>query len=143
MTALTPLTRAACRVRVRGVVQGVGFRPFVHRLALRHHLDGWVRNACGDVQLALEGASTEIEGFLADLRAEAPPLARIEDVEVETAKAEGLAGFAIEESALVVGAEHCYARGGGVTMAPPKQRGRPSPRTSHSAPPASGSCGIR
>jgi hydrogenase maturation protein HypF len=81
------------------VVQGVGFRPFVHRLALRHHLGGWVRNASGDVQLVLEGASAEIDGFLSELRTEAPPLASIELVEVEPADLTGLEQFAIEESA--------------------------------------------
>lgn len=98
-TPLPPQLHAACRVRVRGVVQGVGFRPFVYRLALRHGLGGWVRNGSGDVQLALEGPSLEIDGFLAELRTEAPPLARIEGVEVEPAEALGLAAFAIEESA--------------------------------------------
>jgi hydrogenase maturation protein HypF len=81
------------------VVQGVGFRPFVHRLALRHRLGGWVRNASGDVQLALEGPSEEIDGFLSELRTEAPPLARIEEVDVEVSDPEGLAGFFIETSA--------------------------------------------
>lgn len=99
MTSLPPLQQTACRIRVRGVVQGVGFRPFVHRLALRHHLGGWVRNASGDVQLALEGESDEIHGFLSALRLEAPPLAHIEDVAVEDAGLEGLTQFVIEASA--------------------------------------------
>jgi hydrogenase maturation protein HypF len=99
MTSAEPLARTACRVRVRGVVQGVGFRPFVHRLALRHNLGGWVRNGSGDVQLALEGASEEISGFLEELRREAPPLACIDLVEVEPAAPEGLEEFAIEASA--------------------------------------------
>jgi hydrogenase maturation protein HypF len=94
-----PAVRAACLVRVRGVVQGVGFRPFVHRLALRHRLSGWVRNASGDVQLTLEGESEDISGFLTELRTEAPPLASIEEVEVEAATPQGLNEFAIEDSA--------------------------------------------
>jgi hydrogenase maturation protein HypF len=98
MTATVPLVRTACRVRVRGVVQGVGFRPFIHRLALRHQLAGWVKNASGDVQLALEGPTEEITGFLSELRTEAPPLASIELVEVESAVLLGLQEFAIEES---------------------------------------------
>ena len=98
MTGTVPRARTACRVRVRGVVQGVGFRPFVHRLALRHHLAGWVKNASGDVQLVLEGPTEEITGFLSELRTEAPPLASIEQVEVESAALLGLQEFAIEES---------------------------------------------
>ncbi|HWA40237.1 MAG TPA: acylphosphatase, partial [Gemmatimonadales bacterium] len=89
----------AWRVRVTGVVQGVGFRPFVHRLALRHHLDGWVRNASGEVEIALEGSDAEFDAFLRELRTEAPPLARIDDVTVEPAMALGSEAFTIRASA--------------------------------------------
>lgn len=99
MTSAQPVALTACRVRVRGVVQGVGFRPFLHRLALRHQLGGWVRNASGEVQVALEGEAAAIESFLAELRLEAPPLARIDEVGVERAVPEGLDAFVIEVSA--------------------------------------------
>lgn len=85
----------ACRVWVTGLVQGVGFRPFVHRLAMRHHLDGWVRNGSGDVQIAVEGSPPEVVAFLEELRSEAPPLARIEGVTAESVIPEGLGQFAI------------------------------------------------
>ncbi|MDE3127066.1 MAG: acylphosphatase, partial [Gemmatimonadota bacterium] len=49
------------RLRVSGVVQGVGFRPFVHRLAARHGLRGWVRNTTGDVEIAVAGEPLELE----------------------------------------------------------------------------------
>ena len=88
----------AWRVRVTGVVQGVGFRPFVHRLASRHHLDGWVRNVSGEVEIALEGPNQELEAFLAELRVEAPPQARIDEVTVEPAAALGGMAFAIRPS---------------------------------------------
>jgi len=87
-------------VRVTGVVQGVGFRPFVHRLAARYALGGWVRNAAGDVRIAIEGPRTAIDGFLAALREEAPPLARIERITTEPHEAEGRREFAILASAL-------------------------------------------
>ncbi|HVX88378.1 MAG TPA: carbamoyltransferase HypF [Gemmatimonadales bacterium] len=89
----------AWHVRVTGVVQGVGFRPFVHRLALRHHLEGWVRNASGEVEIALEGPNAELEAFLRELQSEAPPLARIDDVTVEPAMAVGSEAFVIRASA--------------------------------------------
>ena len=90
--------REGLAVRVTGVVQGVGFRPFVHRLAVRHRLDGWVLNAAGEVQIEVEGAAGALQEFLDALEIEAPPLARIERVEVERHAARGLSGFAIETS---------------------------------------------
>ncbi len=94
-----PVERAARHVRVTGLVQGVGFRPFVHRLALRHHLGGWVRNASGDVQIEIEGGGPELDGFLSALEREAPPLARIEAVEVAAIEARGQERFRIVTSA--------------------------------------------
>lgn len=103
MTATQSPAGSACRVEVRGLVQGVGFRPFVHRLALRHHLTGWVRNSSGAVQVALEGEPTAIDEFLADLHLETPPLAQIEAVTVDHAAVEGLEAFLIEASAVEPG----------------------------------------
>jgi hydrogenase maturation protein HypF len=93
----------AALLRVRGLVQGVGFRPFVHRLAVRHGLAGWVRNTSSDVQIAIEGPPGALEAFELALRAEAPALARIEGVERAERVAEGRAGFVIAASALDVG----------------------------------------
>jgi hydrogenase maturation protein HypF len=90
--------REGLAVRVTGVVQGVGFRPFVHRLAARHHLDGWVLNAAGDVQIEIEGSPDSLRDFLAALEGEAPPLARIERIDVAHHAATGLSGFEIERS---------------------------------------------
>jgi hydrogenase maturation protein HypF len=91
-------TDAALRVSVRGVVQGVGFRPFVHRLAQRLELRGWVRNGSGDVQIHIEGAQDKVEEFVHALRAEAPPLARIDDLFSESCAPVDLHTFAILES---------------------------------------------
>ena len=99
MSAPAGVEPRAVRLRVTGVVQGVGFRPFVHRLALRHHLCGWIRNASGDVQIAVEGEPGDVEGFLAAIPAQAPPLARIDRIETEPAPIEGLPGFIILASA--------------------------------------------
>ena len=59
---------AACSVRVRGVVQGVGFRPFVFRLARAHTLAGWVANREDGVEIHVQGTHIELEKFLCDLR---------------------------------------------------------------------------
>ncbi len=80
-------------------MQGVGFRPFVHRLAQRHRLTGWVRNTSGDVEIAVEGESHALNTFVADLQSQAPPLARIDRLAAEPAMASGLSGFAIVDSA--------------------------------------------
>ena len=71
-----------CRLRVRGVVQGVGFRPHVWRLANELGLAGWVRNDADGVEIALHGVAEKIDRFMERLRSEAPPLARIDAIEV-------------------------------------------------------------
>jgi hydrogenase maturation protein HypF len=89
---------AAAAVQVRGVVQGVGFRPFVHRVAARHGLAGWVRNEAGSVRIHVEGPAPALDRFIAALRAEAPPLARLDTVEVESVQVRGLDAFEVGTS---------------------------------------------
>lgn len=98
MITLNPVEIVARRISVRGVVQGVGFRPFVHRLAVRHGLTGWVQNTSGDVEIRVEGTAGAIDRFLGRLREEAPPLARVEAVEAIPVVPEGRAGFSIRTS---------------------------------------------
>jgi hydrogenase maturation protein HypF len=81
-----------------GRVQGVGFRPFVYRLAHQHALDGYVRNLRGDVEVVLCGDLPRVEAFLADIVARAPPLARPAIREVADAADPGCVGFEIAES---------------------------------------------
>jgi hydrogenase maturation protein HypF len=83
------------RVRVRGVVQGVGFRPFVYRLAQQEHLSGFIGNDTDGVFIEIEGAAASIDAFLARLRSEAPPLSRIDSVDVSDAEPTGDTGFRI------------------------------------------------
>jgi hydrogenase maturation protein HypF len=80
---------------VRGVVQGVGFRPFVYRLAVEEGLAGFIGNDTDGVTIEIEGPSSRVDSFLVRLRSEAPPLSRIDSVEVRTAAPTGLAGFRI------------------------------------------------
>jgi len=89
---------AGLHLRVRGLVQGVGFRPFVHRLAARHGLAGWVRNAPGEVEIAVEGPVEALAAFRAALEREAPPLARITAVEEASAFPTGARDFRIRGS---------------------------------------------
>lgn len=92
--------RIAQRISVSGLVQGVGFRPFVHRLAARHRLNGWVRNASGEVQILVEGIAPDLDAFVGALRGEAPPLARIDAIELSPNPLRGFAGFAVLPSVL-------------------------------------------
>jgi hydrogenase maturation protein HypF len=85
-------------VTVRGIVQGVGFRPFVYRLARRHHLAGFVRNSTGPVEIEVEGEPEGLRAFLAELREEAPPLARIEEVAARPLRPRGEREFVIVAS---------------------------------------------
>jgi hydrogenase maturation protein HypF len=86
------------QISVRGVVQGVGFRPFVYRLAHDHELAGWVLNHSGGVDIEVEGLPPALDAFVHDLTAQAPPLARIVAVEVTDAPPNGYTGFDIRHS---------------------------------------------
>jgi hydrogenase maturation protein HypF len=70
-------------LRVRGIVQGVGFRPFVFQLAERHGLAGWVRSTNSQVEIEVDGSGEALDKFLGDLREDAPPAARIEEIDSE------------------------------------------------------------
>jgi hydrogenase maturation protein HypF len=88
-------TRARMRVRVEGAVQGVGFRPFVYRLAGLHDLAGWVLNDERGVLLEVEGKPVALSLFLERLSDEAPPLAAVERVATEELPPRGDQGFEI------------------------------------------------
>ena len=100
MNAPAPIIEGlgACRIVVSGRVQGVGFRPFVYRVALAHGLAGWVRNETGKVVIAVEGAPAALEAFACALIAEAPPLAKPQLESRENTAPEGAHGFHILKS---------------------------------------------
>ena len=93
----------ARQIRVNGIVQGVGFRPFVYQLAQRHQLGGHVANTATGVFLHVEGAPGRIESFLRDLSIRKPPLAHIVEVTVQVAEPAGYLEFSIQKSE---GGEH-------------------------------------
>jgi hydrogenase maturation protein HypF len=88
----------AARVRVCGVVQGVGFRPFVCNLARERSLTGWVNNTAEGVTIVVEGEGPEVERFAADVARLAPPMAVVQSVTVEPLAAEGFDSFEIRAS---------------------------------------------
>jgi hydrogenase maturation protein HypF len=85
-------------ISVRGIVQGVGFRPFVYGLAVKHNLKGWVYNTSEDVKIEVEGKAEAIRRFEQDLQTQAPPLARIEDIAIEYHGHVGYKNFEIRKS---------------------------------------------
>ena len=75
-TTVVPAARRRCTITLEGVVQGIGFRPAVHRLATRHQLAGFVRNSLQGVVIAVEGREAAVAGFVAELDALTPAGAR-------------------------------------------------------------------
>ncbi len=102
----------ARRVLVEGVVQGVGFRPFVWRLATELGLAGRVRNAAGRVEIDATGPRAALDAFARRLRTDAPPRARVERVTVTPLDARAAAGlptpFLIDESVAAAGADRLF-----------------------------------
>jgi hydrogenase maturation protein HypF len=89
---------SALHIQVKGVVQGVGFRPFVYGLAHRLHLKGWVLNTSSGVIIEAEGLPSALDRFLQNLVSEAPPVSRIEQVESHPIPRNGYSRFEIRES---------------------------------------------
>ena len=89
---------SACLIKVRGVVQGVGFRPFVFRIATELHLSGWVLNGEEGVAIHVEGEEPFLQNFLDRLKSEAPPASRIVEIEIAPVAAAGFREFIIKES---------------------------------------------
>jgi hydrogenase maturation protein HypF len=85
-------------VRVRGIVQGVGFRPFVYRLATSYGVTGWVQNGDDGVEIHAEGSDDAVASFIRDVEAHPPPAARVQSVEVLSTGVAKFDQFRIVES---------------------------------------------
>lgn len=85
------MKKTRANIRVKGVVQGVGFRPFIHRQMTQYALAGWIRNTSEGVEIEAEGDEVSLDQFVRELRTGAPKLASIETVQVE--KFEELKGY--------------------------------------------------
>jgi len=98
MSKATRQSLKSASISVRGIVQGVGFRPFVYGLAIGHNLKGWVYNTSEDVKIEVEGEAEAVEQFERELEAKAPPLAHIESVTTEYHPPLGYENFEIRHS---------------------------------------------
>jgi hydrogenase maturation protein HypF len=93
--------RPAQFITISGRVQGVGFRPFVYRLAHRHQITGWVRNVDGLVEIHAEGSPSQLQQFRQALLQEAPPLSAPDSLSVADCSAEQAEAFSILDSAAI------------------------------------------
>ncbi|NOY99273.1 MAG: carbamoyltransferase HypF [Chloroflexi bacterium] len=89
---------AGLRIHITGIVQGVGFRPFVYGLAKRLALNGWVRNTSAGVDIEVDGDSAALDEFVRALRDEAPPLSRIDELTASPQASNGFTDFEIVHS---------------------------------------------
>lgn len=83
---------------MKGLVQGVGFRPFVYRLAKDHALDGWVKNAGDGVYIRLQGDQQNIDAFLSGLQTQAPIASSLESISIAVSEEDSYSGFTILKS---------------------------------------------
>jgi len=89
---------SAKKLTIRGVVQGVGFRPFVYRLAKKYKLTGWVRNTSQGVIIEVEGEKNSFNHFLNELKSFPPPAAKIDSLGLEDIQLQNYPDFQIRES---------------------------------------------
>src|SRR5918995_4032535 len=94
----------AKHILVKGIVQGVGFRPYVYGLATRCHLRGWVCNTSGGVEIVVDGQTDDLEQFIQNLPVERPLPAKIDSLEVREVPPVTSPDFEIRESQDVHGA---------------------------------------
>jgi len=96
--AVMPNNHAAKKIEVNGIVQGVGFRPFVYNLANRYGLKGEVANTAAGVSIHIEGPPRRIQAFEADLSAKCPPLAHVVEISGRTESVKSHSDFRIVKS---------------------------------------------
>jgi hydrogenase maturation protein HypF len=94
----------AARIHITGIVQGVGFRPFVYNLATRLDLKGWVNNTSAGVNIHIEGDEENVKDFCEKLISEKPPLARLDEIQIEEVSPENFTTFDIQHSTVIEGA---------------------------------------
>ncbi len=99
--SVTGITRTA--VFVTGIVQGVGFRPFIYRIARDAGLSGFVLNTSEGVEIEVEGPRERIDAFVKAVRRQAPPLSRITGLSTAAADPTGETGFSILPSSRMPG----------------------------------------
>lgn len=85
-------------ITVKGIVQGVGFRPYVYRLAVQNNLKGWVKNTSGGLYIDVEGKEVNVENFLAEIKNNPPKLSKVAEIYVEDRELANYEKFEIKKS---------------------------------------------
>ena len=80
----------ALDIQVKGIVQGVGFRPFVYRLAKKYQLNGWVLNAVEGVFIHAEGEASLLDKFVTELHMNPPSAAKVKEIDLKEVPLEGM-----------------------------------------------------
>jgi len=88
----------ANKIHIQGIVQGVGFRPFIYTLAHKYQLTGWVRNSSAGVDIVVNGSAREVTAFIDEIRLNPPSLAQIDSLDVQAVNPDGFSAFTILES---------------------------------------------
>lgn len=91
------------KIHINGIVQGVGFRPFIYSIAHKHHITGWVRNSSAGVDIVANGEAADLKAFISDIQQEPPPLANIDDIQIVSTKPDGFEEFHIISSSVEEG----------------------------------------
>ena len=91
------------KIHIRGIVQGVGFRPFVYGLATNLNLKGWVKNTSAGVEIQVDGNDDDLVDFIDSLKNNSPPLARIDTFQSENCEPNSFTDFEILHSELIPG----------------------------------------
>ena len=86
----------AKKIRIRGLVQGVGFRPFIYRIAIRHKIQGWVENSNEGVKIHVEGSPDHMKSFLAAIEGEAPAASNITKIDIIKTAGENFILFSLK-----------------------------------------------
>ena len=91
------------KIHIQGIVQGVGFRPFIYTLAHKYHLTGWVRNSSAGVDIVVNGPAQALDAFTDEIRQSPPPLAQIDHMDIQPVPPDGFRAFTILESSSEAG----------------------------------------
>ncbi|MGB9594764.1 MAG: acylphosphatase, partial [Candidatus Poribacteria bacterium] len=92
------MTIKRAKLLIKGIVQGVGFRPFIYNLANTYNLNGWVLNSAEGVDIDIEGNDEDVKGFIESIRKKAPPLAVIDSIDISYLSPANYKNFIIKPS---------------------------------------------